>query len=88
MAAECRLNPTAVVRRVAEIADSIAASLEPALHEVRAMPAGDHPILEESAWAIRERCWTVLCNLDAGTSSEPHPEEPHRVMSGLEPSGG
>lgn len=71
MAAECGLRGIAVVRRVDALAGKVGAAIETACEEVRAMPAGDHPMLPHFAAAIRRRCATVKANLgDAGDASD------------------
>ncbi len=63
MAEECGINGTALVRRVSELANMVAAKVDEAAAQVRRMPAGDHRILKECADAIKARCATALANL-------------------------
>jgi serine/threonine-protein kinase HipA len=62
-AAACGLNGTALLRRVAEMASAVAAEVDAAAMQVRAMPAGGHPMLPEFVDAIKARCRTVVANL-------------------------
>jgi serine/threonine-protein kinase HipA len=71
MAAECGLNARALVRRIEAMANKAAAEVDAAAEDVRAMPAGDHPMLRNFVAAIRERCSTVIRNLsEEGTDDE------------------
>ena len=63
MAEECGINGTALVRRVSELANMVAARVDEAAAQVRRMPAGDHRILKECVDAIKARCATALANL-------------------------
>lgn len=63
MSAECGLRGVAVLRRVDALANKVSATIDVACEEVRAMPAGDHPMLPHFAEAIRRRCATVQANL-------------------------
>jgi hypothetical protein len=63
MAEECGINGTALVRRVSELANMVAAKVDEAAAQVRRMPAGDHRILKECVDAIKARCATALANL-------------------------
>lgn len=63
MAGECGFNRTMILRRIAALADRVQRELPAAVAAVRAMPAGDHPLLDASAAAIGGRCRTVVRNL-------------------------
>lgn len=65
MSAECGLRSVAVLRRVDALANKVSVAIEAACEEVRAMPAGDHPMLPHFAEAIRRRCATVKANLES-----------------------
>jgi serine/threonine-protein kinase HipA len=70
MAAECGLRGVAVVRRVDALSRRVSAAIDAACDEVRAMPAGDHPMLLHFAEAIRRRCVTVRANLKTDAEEE------------------
>nr|WP_246337601.1 HipA domain-containing protein [Azospirillum oleiclasticum] len=63
MAGECGFNRTLILRRIETAADRVRRELPGAVEAVRAMPAGDHPLLAEVATAIEARCRTVVRNL-------------------------
>ncbi len=63
MANACGLSETMVVQRVAKLAERVQAELAGAGDRVRALPAGDHPLLERFQRAIEKRCVRVLNNL-------------------------
>lgn len=62
-AASCGLSERMVVERVAELATSAQQELPNAGDHVRALPTGDHPMMEQFQHAIDERCQHVLTNL-------------------------
>jgi serine/threonine-protein kinase HipA len=64
MAEECGLNATSVVRRVTRLADGVLHDLDAAIGTVRAMPAGDHPILAIARDEIRKLCVAVRRNAE------------------------
>jgi serine/threonine-protein kinase HipA len=63
MAGECGFNRTMILRRIGSLAERTRQQLPGAVEAVRAMPGGDHPMLQEFAAAIEARCRTVLGNL-------------------------
>lgn len=63
LAAEAGTSPAATRARVARMADRTEAQLGPAVDEVRAMPAGDHGMLNVFVDKIRARCRRVRANL-------------------------
>jgi serine/threonine-protein kinase HipA len=69
MAEECGLNATSVVRRVTRLADAVLHELDVAIDTVRAMPAGDHPILTVARDEIRKLCVTVRRNAERDDAS-------------------
>ncbi|MGB0670083.1 MAG: type II toxin-antitoxin system HipA family toxin [Rhodospirillales bacterium] len=64
MAASCGLSETMVVERVVELANSVSRELPSAGDHVRALPTGDHPMVERLQHAIDERCQHILTNLN------------------------
>ena len=81
----CGLNGTALLRRVAEMASKVAAEVDAAAAQVRAMPAGDHPMLPEFVEAMKARCRTVVANLAAAMpGEEPADENDPSQDKGLE----
>jgi serine/threonine-protein kinase HipA len=89
MAAECGINGTALLRQVAALAGRMGAELDPAAAEVRAMPAGGHSDLPAFVAAIRDRCRTVLANLDAAAPEDDpgDADEPLNATDLMAPSG-
>lgn len=63
MAKECGINGTALLRRVGVMASKVASEVDAAAAAVRAMPAGDHPMLPAFVDAIKDRCRAVVRNL-------------------------
>lgn len=63
LARACGLNPTAVLRRVEDLATATLAQAPAATAAVEAMPAGGHPLLGEFSGTIEHRCRAVLQNL-------------------------
>ena len=63
MAKACGINGTALVRRVRELASKVAAEIDEAAAQVRAMPAGDHPRLPDFVGAINASCRNIVANL-------------------------
>ena len=55
---------TAVVRQVIRLGDTVLRNLDDAIDAVRAMPAGDHPILDVARDEIRKLCITVQRNAE------------------------
>ncbi len=70
MAAECGLRGVAVLRRVGALATRVHGEIDAACQEVRAMPAGDHPMLPHFATEVRRRCATVKANLESSVDSD------------------
>jgi serine/threonine-protein kinase HipA len=62
MADECGFNRTMILRRVEALAEKARKELPAAIETVRAMPGGDHPLLNEFAGAIETRCRAVRRN--------------------------
>lgn len=76
MAKDCGLSATALLKRVRDLGEKVLSEIDPALEEVRTMPAGGHAMLDTFGEAIRQRCRTVLRNLrddkrDTGQAEEP-----------------
>jgi serine/threonine-protein kinase HipA len=65
-ARECGLGARQVVLRVRALAQSAIGEAGAAAREVSAMPAGDHPILQEVQACITRRAETLLAQLDDG----------------------
>lgn len=63
MAKECGINATSLVHRVRDMASKVGAEVDKAAEVVRAMPAGDHPMLPHFADAIKDRCRAITSNL-------------------------
>jgi serine/threonine-protein kinase HipA len=63
MADQCGFNRTMILRQVESVAGRVMRELPEAVAAVKAMPAGDHPLLGEFAEAITGRCRTVVANL-------------------------
>lgn len=63
-AAECGLNPAALLHRVAELARKVLAEAQPAADAVAAMPAGTHVLMPRFVEAIQARARAVLTGLD------------------------
>ncbi|WP_431857786.1 type II toxin-antitoxin system HipA family toxin [Azospirillum sp.] len=76
MADDCGFNRTMILTRIAALAERTRRELPQAVETVRAMPAGDHPMLPAFAAAIDARCRAVLLNLAQtdGPAEEPDPE--------------
>jgi serine/threonine-protein kinase HipA len=62
-ARECGLNPKQVLDRVAALAKSAIAEVDAAESEVAAMPAGLHPILKQTRFAVERRARGLLAQL-------------------------
>jgi serine/threonine-protein kinase HipA len=86
MATECGLNARALVRRIEAMANKAMAEVDAAAEDVRAMPAGDQPMLRNFVAAIRQRCLAVIRNRseegtddaagdDADQAASPIPDE-------------
>jgi serine/threonine-protein kinase HipA len=63
-ARECGLNPKQVIDRVGVLAGSVIAEAGAAESEVRAMPAGGHPILDRTRQAVEARARLLLAQLE------------------------
>lgn len=63
-AERCGLAPRAAVERVRSLAGTVMEQLDAARQAVCAMPAGDHPLMDEVQAAILSRCRTVLGSLE------------------------
>ena len=62
-ARECGLNPRQVLDRVNALAKSVISEVAAAEFEVAAMPAGGHPILEQTRQAVERRARALLAQL-------------------------
>jgi serine/threonine-protein kinase HipA len=62
-ARECGLNPRQVIDRVAALAKSAIAQVQRAASEVAAMPAGDHPVLQQTQHAVEQRARRLVTQL-------------------------
>ena len=69
MAQECGLSQSGVIRRVLRSADAVLHELDPAVDIIRAMPAGDHPVLNIARDEIRKLCVTVRRNAERSDDS-------------------
>lgn len=63
MAVQCGLNPTAVLRRVEELATKVMAATKDAVAIVEDMPAGGHLLMKDFSKTVQGRCQSVLLNL-------------------------
>jgi serine/threonine-protein kinase HipA len=63
LARECGLNPNLVLDRVGALAKAAIAEAGAAESEVRAMPAGGHPVLDQTRQAVECRARAVLAQL-------------------------
>jgi serine/threonine-protein kinase HipA len=62
-ATQCGLTPSLVLNRVNRLAEQVISSVDLAVLDVEAMPAGGHYMLDIFANSIRNRAKTVLVNL-------------------------
>jgi hypothetical protein len=62
-ARECGLNPKQVIDRVGALAKSAIAEAGAAQSEVATMPAGGHPMLEQTRQAVERRARALLAQL-------------------------
>jgi serine/threonine-protein kinase HipA len=69
-ASECGLGPRQVLARVRTLAESAATQAEAAAAEVLTMPAGGHPVLEPTRYAIEQRARTLLNQLEDSESNQ------------------
>jgi hypothetical protein len=53
-----------VLARVRTLAQSVIAEAQAAADDVVRMPAGDHPVLEQTRQAVEDRARTLLLQLD------------------------
>jgi serine/threonine-protein kinase HipA len=74
-ASAAQLGPAQLIRRVRELGNATLTAIPAAVAAVRAMPAGDHPILDLVAGEVAGRCRRVLAHLDRGG-----PEEDPRLL--------
>jgi serine/threonine-protein kinase HipA len=58
------LSPTQTLKRIAELAALVLDHIDAALETVRAMPAGDDPVLDKIAFQIRKRARLIVKQLD------------------------
>jgi serine/threonine-protein kinase HipA len=72
-AVEASLTPRLVIGEIRKLGALVTRHLDEAARNVRAMPAGDHFMLEEFVKAIRTRTTRVLANLDAGGGQDNSP---------------
>ncbi len=66
-ALECNFNPKLVFDRVGLVLKRVDGAVDDAANEVRAMPAGDHFLLDMFAAKIKARAKTVGINLSEGS---------------------
>jgi serine/threonine-protein kinase HipA len=64
LARELGLSPAQTLKRIAELAALVLEHIDPALDAVRAMPAGDDPVLDKIAFQIRKRTRRIARQLD------------------------
>jgi serine/threonine-protein kinase HipA len=76
-ARECGLGTRQVLARVRALAQSVIAQARAAAEDVARMPAGDHPVLEQTRRAVEDRARTLLLQLDELAEESP----PQRVKS-------
>jgi serine/threonine-protein kinase HipA len=70
-AGECGLGTRQVLARVRTLAQSVIAEAPGAADDVARMPAGDHPILEQTRQAVEDRARTLLRQLDELAEESP-----------------
>lgn len=70
MAQDCGLSPSGVVRRVIRLTDAVLNRLDPAIEIVRAMPAGDDPVLNTVRDEVRKLCVAVRRNAERTGETE------------------
>lgn len=70
-AAECGLNGPRLIDRIETLATTLLHQLPAAIEDVRAMPAGDHPLLVQIGEAITTRARTILTGLAEGKPPKP-----------------
>jgi serine/threonine-protein kinase HipA len=63
LADACGLNRTMILRRIETLASRARRTLPDAADRARAMPGGDHPMLNEFVTTIDARCRAVIANL-------------------------
>ncbi len=75
-ATECGLNPRQVLIRVATLTKEAEAQAAAAADDVAKMPAGDHPLLQRVADAIRKRAHTIAIQLKETESARKEHDVP------------
>jgi serine/threonine-protein kinase HipA len=71
LARECGLGTRQVLARVRTLAQSVIAEAPAAADDVARMPAGDHPVLEQTRQAVEDRARTLLLQLDELAEESP-----------------
>jgi serine/threonine-protein kinase HipA len=71
LARECGLGTRQVLARVRTLAQSVIAEAAAAADDVARMPAGDHPVLEQTRQAVEDRARTLLLQLDELAEESP-----------------
>jgi serine/threonine-protein kinase HipA len=74
-ARECGLGARQVLARVRTLTQSVIAEARAAADDVIRMPAGDHPILEQTRQAVEDRAHTLLLQLNE-LAEEPSEQRP------------
>jgi serine/threonine-protein kinase HipA len=80
-ARECGLGTRQVLARVRTLAQSVIAEAQAAADDVARMPAGDHPVLEQTRQAVEDRARTLLLQLDELAERSPEPRVKSRGES-------
>jgi serine/threonine-protein kinase HipA len=80
-ARECGLGTRQVLARVRTLAQSVIAEAPAAADDVARMPAGDHPVLEQTRQAVEDRARTLLLQLDELAERSPEPRVKSRGES-------
>jgi len=80
-ARECGLGTRQVLARVRTLARSVIAEAPAAADDVARMPAGDHPVLEQTRQAVEDRARTLLLQLDELAEESPAPRVKSRGES-------
>jgi serine/threonine-protein kinase HipA len=83
-AKECGLGAAQVLLRVRALAEAAATQAKSAALEVAAMPAGPHPVLDETVAAVETRARTLLSNLAETDERTAEPSLENPVESPVE----
>jgi serine/threonine-protein kinase HipA len=70
-ARECGLGARQVLARLRALTQSVIAEAQAAADDVVRMPAGDHPVLEQTQKAVEDRARTLLLQLDELAEESP-----------------